>query len=96
MEKKYVERITLASELDKKVACAEIKVGDIIIRGVHVWRSGNGRLRVFFPSYHVVGPVWQDSVVVSAEVRSEIEAELIAAYREQRKEEQGKAAKREE
>lgn len=86
METKYVERITLAPELDKKVASAEIKVGDITVRGVHIWRSGNGRLRVFFPGYHVVGHAFEDSVVVPAEVRSEIEAEVIAAYREQKKE----------
>ena len=94
-EMKYLQRITLATELDKKVAFADVRVGEVTIRGIAVWRSGNGKLRVFFPSQKITH-FWEETVDLSAEVRSEIEAELIAAYREQRKEEQKKAAKREE
>ena len=91
LERKYVQGVTTSKQLDKKVAWAEVKVGDILIRGIHVWRSGNGRLRVHFPSYCVADRIWIDTVVVPDEIRSEIEAEVIAAYREQKRKEDAMA-----
>src|SRR5215472_2582521 len=81
MDKKYVERITLAAERDKKVGFADIKIGDIQVRGLAIWRAGNGKLSVFFPSSMTPNRTWEDTVVVPVELRSEIEAEVIAAYK---------------
>jgi hypothetical protein len=84
-----VESITLMEELDKRVALVTVRLGDVQVRGVAVWRSGNGRLRVHFPGYKL-GWSWDDAVHVSDELRSEIEADVIAAYKA------AKAAKKEE
>jgi hypothetical protein len=89
-EMKYLRRITLATELDKKVAFATVQIGDITIRGITVWRSAHGKLRVFFPS-HWSAHSHDESVELPAELRSEIEAEVIAAYRESKKEAEEKA-----
>lgn len=67
--------------------------------GKKKWRSTesnstSGRLRVFFPSYHVAGSIWEDSVDVPPEQRSDIEAEIIAAYRDQKRELADKVAAR--
>jgi hypothetical protein len=72
MERKYVKKIILDSEPPKKVADAEIQLGNVTISQIHIWRSGYGRLRVHFPH----------SVDVPADVRSEIATEVIAAYRD--------------
>jgi len=50
-EMKYLQGITMATELDKKVAFANVKIGEVTIRGITVCRSGNGHLRVFFPRH---------------------------------------------
>ena len=76
----YVERIQLAQEIDKKVAWASIRIGDVLIRGIAVWQARNGRLRVFFPSYKL-GFGWAETVELPAELRSEIEADVISAYK---------------
>jgi len=84
-EMKYLSSITLATEVDKKVGSAEIKIGDARIGGITVWRGLNGKLRVFFPSQKV-GYGWAETLSLPAEMRTEIEAEVIAAYRERKKE----------
>ena len=86
MNQKYVERIKLAAERDRKVGFADIKIGDIQVRGIAIWRAGNGKLTVFFPSKMTDNRTWEDIVVVPAELRSEIEAEIIAAYQEKQPE----------
>jgi len=91
-EMKYLQGITMATELDKKVAFANVKIGEVTVRGITVWRSGNGHLRVFFPR-HIRGLSWEDIVGVPAEIRSVIETEVIAAAREEKKEERKIAAK---
>ena len=91
-EMKYLQGITMATEVDKKVAFANVKIGEITVRGITVWRSGNGHLRVFFPRY-TRGLFWEDIVSVPPEIRSAIETEVIAAYREEKKEERKIAAK---
>jgi hypothetical protein len=81
-EAKYLQRMTLATEIDKRVGFASVKVGDIAINGITVWRSGNGRLSVLFPRYNAGNQIWLDTVEVTPETRAEIDAEVIAAYRE--------------
>lgn len=83
---RYVESVTLATERDQKVGFADIKIGDIKVRGITVWRSGNGRMRVFFPSYSTAHRIFADCIDVPSELRSEIEAEVIAAYRTKKRE----------
>jgi hypothetical protein len=75
-----VESITLMDELDKRVAVVTVRVGEVEIRGIAVWRSKNGKLSVFFPSYKL-GSVWADAISVPDELRSEIEADVIEAYK---------------
>ena len=87
-----VESITLMDEVDKRVALLTVRVGEVEIRGIAVWRSKNGKLSVFFPSYKL-GSVWVDAMSVPDELRSEIEADVIAAYKEAKtaaKKEEGK------
>ncbi|MGO9590631.1 MAG: hypothetical protein ACLP3K_11380 [Candidatus Acidiferrales bacterium] len=92
---KYVEKIALAVEREKKVGFADIRIGDIKVRGITVWRSGNGQLRVYFPRYRPEHRMFVDCVDVPPEMRSEIKAEIIAAYRAKKREsEQAESAKR--
>jgi hypothetical protein len=77
----YVERIQLAEEIEKKVAWASIRIGELLIHGVAVWRAGNGRLRVLFPSFRL-GVGWADTIELPAELRSQVEAEVISVYKE--------------
>lgn len=81
MEARYVQGITLATEVDKRVAFATVQFGGVVIRGVMVWRSRNGSLRVYFPSCRI-GYGLEDAVTLPAELRTEIEAEVISAYKE--------------
>jgi len=55
------------------------------VRGITIWRAGNGKLSVFFPSNSTAYHMFEDSVSLPPELRSEIEAEVIAAYREAKK-----------
>lgn len=75
-----VEQIVLAQEVDHRVALATVRLGEVQIRGVAVWRSKNGKLSVFFPSYRL-GSVWVDAIYVPEDLRSEIEADVITAYK---------------
>ena len=76
-----VESISLVEHLEKRVALANVRIGDIEIHGVAVWRSRNGHLRVLFPSYRL-GTSWDDAIYVPDDLRSQIEADVIAAYKE--------------
>jgi hypothetical protein len=80
-KKSHVENIRLAPEMEKEVAMATVRIGDVLIRGVRVWKSPQGKLRVFFPG-HKLGPAWEDTIDLSSEVRSEVEADVIAAYKD--------------
>ncbi len=84
-----VESITLMDEVDKRVALATVCLEKVQIRGIAVWRSNNGKLSVFFPSYKL-GSSWVDAIYVPEDLRSEIEADVITAY------ENAKAAAKEE
>ena len=83
-EMKYLKSIKLATELDKKVAFAEVRVGNVAVKGITVWRSPNGKLSVFFPSQRIAN-YWEDTIELPAETRTDIETEVIAAYRKQKK-----------
>jgi DNA-binding cell septation regulator SpoVG len=85
-ETNYVKNVTLATELDKRVAFAEVVIGEIAIKGITVWRSSNGRLSVYFPSFRTAHRTFDDCVAVPPELRSEVEAEVIAAYRTKKSE----------
>jgi hypothetical protein len=85
-----VESISLGDDLERRVALATIRLGDVQIRGVAVWKLRNGQLRVYFPGYRL-GAGWDDTIYVPEELRSEIEADVIAAYKDAKA-----AAKKEE
>ena len=75
-----VERIEFVRDLEKRVAFASVKIGDVSISGVAIWRSGNGRLRVFFPSYRR-DRGYDDAISLPPDLRTEVEAEVITAYK---------------
>lgn len=75
-----VENISLARDTDKRIAWASVRLGEVLIRGVAIWRASNGRLRVFFPSTRL-GAGWEDAVCLSDELRIQVEADVISAYK---------------
>jgi len=82
MEKKScVETIILAEENEKRVAFAGVRLGDVLIRGIAVWRSPKGHLRVYFPTYRL-GAGFDDLIRIPEELHSQVEADVISAYKE--------------
>ncbi len=79
-EKSCVEAISLAPDMDQRIALATVRLGDVLIRGVAVWRGRYGRLRVYFPSYRL-GSGWDEVISLPDELRTEIEADVISAYK---------------
>lgn len=77
----HVERLELAMELERRVALATVRIGEVVIRGVAVWRSSSGRLRVYLPSYRL-GAAWDDIVQLPADLRADVEAAVITAFKE--------------
>ncbi len=82
-KKTYVESLRLANELEKRVALASVRIGDVLIHGVTVWQSGRGRIRVYFPSYKQ-GYRWDEAIELSQDLRSEIEADVISRYKSEK------------
>lgn len=74
-----VERIIPAEDRDKVVAVANIKVGDMRVRGLRIWKSAKGKLSVFFPS-HKLGEYWEEYVSFPQELHAEVAAKVISAY----------------
>jgi len=91
-ERGYVEDIRLAQEIDQHVAHATIKIGDIQIRGVKIWRTKNGRLYTHWPSFKE-GYRWEDVIEMPADLRADIEADVISAYKVRKKEEKASGDK---
>jgi hypothetical protein len=77
--KVQIERIIPAKDRDKIVAVADIKVGDVGVRGLKIWKSATGKLSVFFPS-HKLGESWEEYVSFPKELHAEVEAKVISAY----------------
>ena len=82
-KKSYVESLRLADELEKRVALASVRVGDVLIHGVTVWQSGRGRIRVYFPSWKA-GYRWEEAIELPNELRSEIETDVISRYKSEK------------
>ncbi len=78
--KSCVETISLAADLDRRVALATVRIGEVLIRGVAVWRSRHGALRVYWPSYRL-GAGYDEAIYLPEELRAEVEADVIAAYK---------------
>jgi hypothetical protein len=75
-----VEKIEFITDLEKRVALATVRIGEVVIRGVTVWRSSNGKLRVYFPNYRrSLG--YDEAISLSPDLRAEVEADVIAAYK---------------
>lgn len=75
-----VESVELAKDMDKRVVLATVRLGDVVVRGIAVWQGGNGHLRVFFPSYKQ-GPFFEDAIQLSEDIRTQVEADVISAYK---------------
>jgi hypothetical protein len=80
IENSYVQDIALAQEMEHRIALATVRIGDVTISGIAVWRSRNGRLRVYFPSYRL-GSGWDEVVSLPDELRTQIEADVVSAYK---------------
>ena len=81
--KSYVEHIQLGVDLDKRVALASVRIGEVLIHGAAIWRSRHGKLRVYFPSYKV-SYGYSEAIELSPELRSEIEADVISRYKSEK------------
>ena len=79
-KKSCVETISLAADMDRRIALASVRIGEVLIRGVAVWKTRQGRLRVYFPSYRL-GSGWDDAIYLPEELRTEVEADVISAYK---------------
>ena len=75
-----VEAIWPVADLDKRAALARVKIGPVEIRFISIYKSPTGRLTVYFPSQRPSG-VWEDVVGLPEELRQELDAAVIAAYR---------------
>jgi DNA-binding cell septation regulator SpoVG len=78
--KSCVETIDLLRDMEKRVALAAVRLGEVVVKGIAVWRGGNGHLRVFFPSYKQ-GPFYVDAIQLSEDMRTQVEADVISAYK---------------
>ena len=76
-----VERVELATEMERRVALATVRLGEVVIRGVAVWKSPRGKLRVFVPSYKR-GYAFEDAISLPTELQSQVDAAVIAAYKD--------------
>jgi hypothetical protein len=85
-----VEYIRINDEIERRVAIATIRIGDIRILGLTVWRGNKGRLRVYWPRYWN-GAGQSEAIELLENLRTEIEAEVIAAYRERTKTQEKKS-----
>jgi hypothetical protein len=88
----HVERIILEKDRDKIVAVADIKVGDVAVRGLKIWKSAKGKLSVFFPS-HKMGEYWEEYVSFPKELHDEVVAKVISAYEAAQQPSAGEARK---
>jgi DNA-binding cell septation regulator SpoVG len=76
-----VEKIDLLSDFEKRVALATVRLGEVVIRGVAVWKSPRGKLRVFWPSYkRAYG--FEDAIALSTDLQADVDAAVIAAYKD--------------
>lgn len=66
--------------MDRRVAIATVRIGEVLVRGVAVWRTSQGRLRVYFPNYWL-GAYHEEAVCLPEELRAEVEADVISAYK---------------
>jgi hypothetical protein len=76
-----VESISFTADQEKRVALANVRIGCTLIRGIAIWRSGNGRLRVYLPSYRL-GRIFDEAVQLPDDLRTDVEAAVIAAFKE--------------
>ena len=89
-----IEHVILAVDLDRRAALVTVKVGELRIRGVEVWRSRSGHLSVRFPAYRA-GSNWEEAFELSDDRRTEMETEVLAAFRAAMKRERAEAKARE-
>ena len=80
----YVESLVLTQEIPQHVAHVTVKVGNITVNGLKIWRAKNGRIYVHWPSFKQ-GFSWEDVVKLDPDLRSDIEADVISAYKDERK-----------
>jgi hypothetical protein len=76
-----VESISFTADQEKRVALANVRIGSTLVRGIAIWRSGNGQLRVYLPSYRL-GRIFDDAVQLPDDLRTDVEAAVITAFKE--------------
>jgi hypothetical protein len=86
-EYRFIQSLRLSADWDHREALASVRVGEVIIDGISVWRNPRrGTLRVNFPGYPQGHGQYGEAIELPAELRSEIEEEVLAQYREKKKE----------
>jgi hypothetical protein len=75
-----VENIVLATEMEKRVAFASVRLGDVVVRGIAVWKSPRGKLRVFVPSFKNQY-AYEDAISLPSDLQAEVDAAVISAYK---------------
>ena len=80
----YVESLVLTQEIPQHVAHVSIRIGDLKISGLKIWRAKNGRIYLHWPSFKSDWR-WLEVVELDPDLRSDIEADVISAYKDERK-----------
>jgi hypothetical protein len=76
-----VENVEFATEMDRRVAVATVRLGEVVIHGVAIWMSPQGKLRVFVPSYKR-GNAFKDAISLPHDLQAEVNAAVISAYQD--------------
>jgi len=80
-KKSCVESLNLAQENERRVAFASVRLGEVLIRGIAIWRSPKGHLRVYLPTYRL-GAGFDGAIQLPQELRLQVETDVICAYNE--------------
>lgn len=78
-----VKTVDLAVDWDRRDALIDVRIGDVLICGVAVWRSKGGHLFVKWPSYKSRDSYgsYSEAISLPSELCVEIEVDVIAAYK---------------
>ena len=74
-----VDWLRLATSTERRLALAQVRVGNITIKGLSVWASASGKLHVRLPSSYLSAG-YGECVVLPPELRERIEAAVLAEF----------------
>ena len=76
-----VEFLTADLPEEKRQAMCSVRIGSILIHGIVIFRTRGGRLRVGLPGYKDWTAVWRECIELPPDLRSEVDACVIGAFR---------------